>query len=75
MAPYKKTRINSTPSSESFSLVEPTGTRQINDFMRMRWLKQIHGNMNNNFPLMEMKFQSPYLPPLWIWKLNILFRD
>lgn len=64
MATYKKTHINRAHSSESFSLVEPNGMRQINSFTQMRWLKQIHGNMNKGFLLMEMKLQSPYLSPL-----------
>lgn len=34
---------NNVHSLESFSLVEPIGTRLMNDFMQMRWLKQIHG--------------------------------
>lgn len=52
---------NNVHSLESFSLVEPIGTRLMNYFMQMRWLKQIHGNINyQGFHLMEMKLKKDF---------------
>lgn len=38
-----------------FSLVESNGTMQMNYFMQTRWFKQIHGDMNQGFSLVERK--------------------
>lgn len=67
---------NNVHSLESFSLVEPIGTRLMNYFMQMRWLKQIHDNMNyKGFHLMETKLKgiSIFISTV-VWEANILFR-
>lgn len=53
---------NNVHSLESFSLVEPIGTRLMNYFMQMRWVKQINSNMSNRgFHLMEMKLKRIFI--------------
>lgn len=62
---------NNVHSLESFSLVEPTGTRL------MRRLKQIHGNMNYvNFYWMELKFKRiSIFIPFVVLEANVPFRS
>jgi hypothetical protein len=59
MATYK-THSSNVHSSESFSLVESNGTGQMN-YLRLRWLTQIHGSMNyKGFPLMKTKLKKDF---------------
>lgn len=67
---------NNVHSLESFSLVEPIGTRLMNYFMQMRWGKQINGSMSNRgFHLMEMKLKRIFIfIPMVVLEPIILFR-
>lgn len=67
---------NNVHSLESFSLVEPIGTRLMNYFTQMRWGKQINGSMSNRgFHLMEMKLKRIFVfNPMVVLEAIILFR-